>query len=352
MTKTRRISQHEIAKELGVSQALVSLALNGQRDRIKLETYQKVWDYAESVGYRPKGIRIETSPDATRSRQIGVILRAGAQIHTQGSYFSHIMHALNTAALDAGFTASVLGSADSLNAEKLSRFFGPSHAIKGVIIIGEVSEEFLGHLQQHTDHIVAVSTRHAGFCHSIIGNEPEALRSIVNHLYELGHRRIGWLGGNVGLARHETRFSGFKASMAQNGLKTDPRYFAFRKEGDRSEGAEAMMGVLKSIKRDDFPTAFVTYNIGMAIGAIRTLQHNGIHVPADISIAAADYSATASNVTPRITAAGCDPLDLGRRAASIIIDSTLDSTDGAYSDLVLPSKLHIGESTAPAIKQS
>ena len=212
--------------------------------------------------------------------------------------------------------------------------------------MGQVGEAFLTMLQRHCNRIVAVSTRHAGFCHSIIGNEPEALKSIVSHLHELGHTRMGWLGGNFGLSRHETRFNGLKSAMAQLGLKHDPRYDVLRKEGDRAEGNEAMLSLLPDMKRPDFPTAFVTYNISMAIGAIRALQHAGYHVPADCSIAAADFSETASSYTPRITSAGCDPVDLGNRAASMITDQQLDASEGIFSDLVLASKLHIGESTA------
>lgn len=347
MPKPKRVSQQSIARELGVSQALVSLTLNGQRDRISPETYQRIWDFAMKAGYTPKGIKLESSPEDTRTRQLGVIMRSGIELHTQGSYFSHVMHGLNSAALDMGFTSAVLGSEDSLDAARFSQFFGHGHAIKGVILLGQVGDKFLNQLVNHTRNVVAISARHVGFCHSIIGNEFDALNSVVSHLHSQGHRRIGWIGGNVGLSRHETRFNGFKSALAQLGLSHDPRYDALRQEGDRAEGSEAMLQLVPLIKRADFPTAFVTYNISMAIGAIRALQHAKKHVPADISIAAADYSETAQKFTPRITAAGCDPLELGRRAAHIVINQLGDG-EGSFNDLVLASKLHVGESTGPA----
>ena len=346
MPKPKRVSQQSIARELGVSQALVSLTLNGQRDRISPETYQRIWDFAMKAGYKPKGIKLENSPADTRTRQLGVIMRSGIELHTQGSYFSHVMHGLNSTALDLGFTSAVLGSEDSLDSARLSQFFGPGHAIRGVILLGQVGDKFINQLINYTRNIVAVSARHVGFCHSIIGNELDALNSVVSHLHGKGHRRIGWLGGNVGLSRHETRFKGFKSALEQLGLTHDPRYDALRQEGDRAEGTEAMLQLLPLIERADFPTAFVTYNISMAIGAIRTLQHAQKHVPADISIAAADYSETAEKFTPRITAAGCDPLELGRRAAKKVIHQSADS-EGSFNDLVLASKLHVGESTGP-----
>ena len=347
MPKPRRISQQTIARDLGVSQALVSLTLNGRRDRISPETYQRIWDYAMKAGYRPKGIVLESTPDDTRTRQIGVILRAGLNLHTQGSYFSHVMHGLNSAVLEHGYTTAFLGSEDDMDAERLAQFFGPGHAIKGVVLMGEVDGAFLTRLREQIPYVVAVSARHPGFCHSVLGNEPQALEFVVKHLYELGHRRIGWLGGNVGLGRHETRHQALKTALSTVGLKHNPRYDALRQEGDRAEGSEAMLGLLPLIKRKDFPTAFVTYNIHMAIGAIRTLQRAGKHVPADISIAAADFSETAGKFTPRITSAGCDPVQLGSSAAELVMDHR-ETTNGSFNDLVLASQLYVGESTGNA----
>ncbi|GAB1489260.1 hypothetical protein MASR2M8_17130 [Opitutaceae bacterium] len=99
--------------------------------------------------------------------------------------------------------------------------------------------------------VVAVSARYVGYCHSVLGNEPQALGEIVNHLYSLGHRRIGWLGGNANLGRHEARFTAFKVALEQKGLKIDPRHTIVLKEGDRAEGVEAMHAMLPYARRRD-----------------------------------------------------------------------------------------------------
>ncbi|WP_221029083.1 LacI family DNA-binding transcriptional regulator [Actomonas aquatica] len=342
--KKARVSQQSIAKELGVSQALVSLTLNGQRDRIHPETYQRIWDYAMKAGYKPKGIRLEDTPDDIRTRQIGIILRAGVNLHTQGSYFNHVLHGLNDQLLDDGYTGALLGSEDSMTPARLAQLFGAGHAIKGVVLLGEVGDAFLEQLREHTTHIVAVSARHTGFCHSVLGNEPQALKSLVDHLRELGHQRVGWLGGNAGLSRHENRLNALRSALKLAGLTLDPRYVVKRAEGDRAEGNEAMLSLMPLRRRKDFPTAFVTYNLQMALGAAGVLEREGLHVPADVSLAAADYSATATKASPSITAAGCDPEDLGREAARLALSRGGDNS-GAYHDLVLSSRLFVGEST-------
>lgn len=346
MRKHRRVSQQSIARDLGVSQALVSLTLNGQRDRISPETYQRIWDYAMKAGYRPKGIRLENSPDDTRTRQIGVILRAGLNLHTQGSYFSHVLHGLNSAVLDQGYTTAFLGAEDTIDENRLAQFFGPGHAIKGVVLMGQVADPFLDRVRRHTAQITAVSARYPGFCNSVLGNEPQALKFLVDHLFTKGHRRIGWIGGGVGLGRHETRLHAFKAALASHDLQLDPRYAVFRQEGDRAEGTEAMLSLAPNLRRKDFPTAFVTYNIHMAIGAVRALERAGTHVPDEISVAAADFSETATKLTPRITAAGCDPVELGRSAARLVMHPQ-EGSIGSFNDLVLASRLFVGDSSGP-----
>lgn len=92
-----KVSQQKIAADLGISQALVSLALNGRKDGINPETYQKIWAHALSLGYEPKGMLLRESPAGARQKQVGFILRAGLNIHNQGSYFGLVLHGLHTA---------------------------------------------------------------------------------------------------------------------------------------------------------------------------------------------------------------------------------------------------------------
>ncbi len=346
MSKPRRISQTQLAKDLGISQALVSLVLNGRKDGINPDTYQRIWDHAVSLDYQPKGMKFERLPRAAQLRQVGIILRSGLNIHTQGSYFNHVLYGLHTVLAEQGHAAVFLGSEDGLKRNRLRQYFPTGHALQGIVLFGEVKPGFLHQLQQFTTNIVAVSARHAGHSHSVVGNEPQALSAIVQHLHELGHRRIGWLGGNAGLGRHEARHRAYVEALQLHGLKVDERYAVYLQQGDRAEGAEAILSLLPQRARKDFPTAFITYNLHMAIGATHALLREGVAVPGDISVAAADYSPLAKEVTPHITAAGCEAEKLGRAAAKLLHD-TARQDEGWFQDLILPAELYRGQSTGP-----
>jgi LacI family transcriptional regulator len=340
-----KVSQQQLAHELGISQALVSLVLNGHKQGINEKTYARIWQHALKRGYQPKGMNLA---QATQQSQVGVILRAPLQLSTPSLYFGHVQQGLHAALEMQGFTTVYLGSEGSLEAAKLQRSFQSGHMFRGVVLLGEVSPSFLDELRALERRIVAVSARHPGICHSVVGNEPQALDTIVRHLHELGHRRIGWLGGNTGLGRHEARFSAFQTALTQAGLSLDERYVVKLQQADRAEGTEAVYGLLPQAERSDFPTAFVCYNCLMAAGAVRAFAREGWHVPHDITLAGADAPPQLPfNDVPKITGAGTDPVKLGEAAARLVMAST-GTEDESFTDLILPAQFFLGETTGPA----
>lgn len=346
MPPPKKVSQTQLAKELGISQALVSLVLNGRRAGINAETYGRIWAHATKRGYHPKGMRLASSP-AALAHQVGIILRAPLRLNTPTLYFGHVQHGLHSALEAREVSAVFLGAEDQLDGDKLRRLFPAGHAFRGIVLIGEVARPFLDRLRRFDLRIVAVSARYPGLCHSVLGNEPQALESLVAHLHALGHRRFGWIGGNVGLGRHEARLQAFQAALNRFGLALAPRYTISRTEGDRAEGAEAALSVLPHARRRDFPTAFICYNTLMAAGAARAFGRAGLRVPADVSLASADLSPVATEGTPRITAAGSNPEKLGEAAARLVLEARPDET-GSFTDLMLPAHLFVGETTGPA----
>jgi LacI family transcriptional regulator len=342
----KKISQTQLARELGLSQALVSLVLNGRRQGINAGTYDRIWAHAVKRGYHPKGMRLASSP-AARGRSVGIILRAPLRLSTPTLYFGHVQHGLHTAIEAREFATVFLGAEDQLDPAKLRRVFAPGHAFQGIVLVGEVARPFLDELRLLGLRIVAVSARYPGLCHSVLGNEPQALESLIGHLHALGHRRFGWLGANVGLGRHEARLHALTAALERTGLRLDGRYTVRLREGDRIDGADAVRALLPHARRRDFPTAFIAYNTLMAAGAVREFGREGWRVPGDASVASADFSPVATDSTPRITAAGSNPEALGEAAARLVLDRAAAADEG-FTDLMLPARLFIGETTGAA----
>ena len=348
MPRPRTISQAQLAREMGVSQALVSLVLNGRKNGINPGTYERIWAHAIKRGYHPKGMQFAASPTAAQPGQVGCILRAPMRLNTMGFFFGNVHHGLHTALEAQGLTTVFLGSEDQLDSDRLHRLLPAGHHYRGLVLFGEVARSFLDGLRQVEQRIVAVSARYTGVCHSVMGDEPAALEKLVRHLHEHGHRRFGWLGGNTGLGRHEARLAAFQTALAGVGLRLPPRYTVVLAEADREEGTEAAHRLLAHAHRKDFPTALLCYNCLMAEGAARAFAHAGWKIPVDLSIAGADTPRPPLPAEPlRITGTGTDPVQLGRAAASLVLASTGAEEDG-FHDLMLPSRLILGETTGPA----
>lgn len=346
MPKKGKVSQQKIAQSLGVSQTLVSLALNGRREAMSAETYRKIWEHAVTSGYSPKGMSLEQAMAGSRPRQVGSILRAPLKLYNVSNFFSHVQHGLHVALEARGFTSVFLGTEDNLTQDKLAQLLRVAHGCEGVVLLGEVARPFLQTLRAHTRNIVAVSACYPGLCHSVQANEQQSLTLLVAHLAALGHRRIGWMGGNRGMLRHEQRFAAFRQALQDQGLPELEAYWNFQDDADRVEGAQAARELLRSRGKPDFPTAFIVYNGLMARGAINALLQNQVAVPRELSIVAVDATRVMEEDEPAITAASANPETMGEAAARLLLDQPL--AEECFNDLVLPSRLTVRATSGPA----
>ncbi len=342
--KRRTISQQQIAKELGYSQALVSFVLNGKRENISEESYKRIWDYAVKQGYRPKGMQTNGSPLAAKS--IAFILRAGLRLYTQSNFFSHVQHGLHSALQEKEFNTVFLGSEDTLGAQALKNRLRRDHPA-GVVIMGQVSADFLEHIRASQPNIVAVSASYPGLCHSVMPNERQAMQQLVDHLVSLGHKRFAWIGGNQQLRQNETRRRALTDVLAEHRLELPAQQGADLVDGDRMGGRKAAELVLARCPARSLPTAWICHNALMARGVINLFAQKGWSVPGKFSVAAMDATRVCEEEHPQITAASADPEKMGSKAAEILLQS-LHQTDGSLSDVVLPSQFTLRESTGPA----
>ncbi len=343
-----KVSQKRIADDLGVSQSLVSLVLNGRRKGIGAESYERIWEHALRLGYKPKGMSSVIDPTQIGLRvNVGFVLRSGLTLYTQSNFFSHVQHGLHEALDEVGINAVFLGSEDSLDEAEFARAIRAKNTLMGLVLMGEVMPEFFQSIRQLNGRIVAVSASYPGLCHSVTSNEERSLEMLVEHLAGLGHKHFAWLGGNRPLARQIVRQRGLRQALRLFGYSLEDRYSLEFEEGERREGREAARKLLERRGHADFPTAWVCYNGLMARGAISYLQQQQVRVPEDVSIVAVDATRVCEEDEPMITGAGADPEQMGRKAGELVIASTgLD--DEVFTDVILASQFTARATSGPA----
>lgn len=349
--KKGRISQQQLARDLGVSQTLVSMVLNGRRKGVSEKSCQKILDHARSQGYRPKGISTDLLSVPMLSRSVGLVLREGATLYSQSPFFGHVQHGLHEYLTDHGGNLVFMGVEHHLNSKRLGSLQNPE-AFIGLVIMGEVTKEFLQAILKLHSKVVTIACQYPGLCDSVVPNEEQAADLMVQHLMDQGHKRFAWIGGNRGSQRANSRLRALQGALHLRGVTLDSRFCMQADTGDRRDGSQLAEALIDASKGEDMPTAWITFNGVMARGVVSYLSSQGLSVPGDISLAAFDGTRVCDEEHPTLTSACTSPELMGRVAAERLLQAK-DENQMSFVDSVLPASLNVRESTGPvAVKKS
>jgi len=332
-------TQQQIAQRLGLSQAVVSAALNGKKKGVSQGTYDRIWEYSQKIGYRPKGMRMEIPAHRLKSGSIGFILRSGLRLDNQNAYFSQIQSGMCDYLGQKGIFPAFLGSEQTLDGDQLRRIEG----VDGLVVFGQVEPGFLEQLRKITPAIVVISASYPGRCHSIQPNEEQGAGLIVGHLWQLGHRRTGWAGGLAGRQRSSQRKEAFLAALERHQQKIASRHIVEFSEASYRQGREAAQHFL-GLPTARRPTALLCFNSLMARAAVNHFLQCGVRVPEDICVASMDRTHVCLEDHPTLTSVGADPQQMGMLAGQLVFDLMGDSGKILY-DALVPSTLEALEST-------
>jgi LacI family transcriptional regulator len=121
--------------------------------------------------------------------------------------------------------------------------------------------------------------------------------SATEHLLQLGHRRVAYLGGPAGALSNQARMHGFRAAMEAAGVPVLPEHVrsASYCYADGAREAAALLDVRPA------PTAIVAASEEIAVGAIHAATARGLSVPDDLSVVGFDDTEIATMSTPQLT---------------------------------------------------
>jgi len=185
-------------------------------------------------------------------------------------------------------------------------------------------------------------------CTSFVGgNGYDGIRSIVHHLAELGHRRIGCIMTRPGFGATE-RLKGFMDAMEEYKLDLDPSLVCSTPEDVTiaEEGRKAACHLLEMPNR---PTAVVCLHDWIARNFYQEAKIRGIKIPNDISVAGFDDLPFAHELTPPLTTVR-QPLDeIGRVAIEMLLEHQNGNFTGRTDYRYLATKLIVRASTAAIV---
>ncbi|MFC8845053.1 LacI family DNA-binding transcriptional regulator [Streptomyces griseoincarnatus] len=310
----------DVARSAGVSIATVSHVLNDTRPVLP-HTRQAVLDAVEELGYTPN--TLARSLVTARTRSIGLAVSA-----ISNPYFTEILQGVEAAALEHGYSLLIADPHDDPAHERKIVQLLHERRVEGVIAAPSPEPgELLAYLRRHRvpavflDRLVGPPTDDSlPLFDQVCAESAEPTAGLVTHLTGLGHRRIGLVAGLPGLSTTTERITGYRLGLAASGLPFDERILV---HGD-SEAAGAERATAELLRLGSRPTALITANNAMTIGALRALQSHGLSVPGDIALCCFDDFAWADLFSPRLTAVSQPSRDIGARAVRMLLDRLAD----------------------------
>jgi len=171
-------------------------------------------------------------------------------------------------------------------------------------------------------------------------------RDIAQHLYELGHRRVAYVGGPEEALDSRERGEGLERALAVYKLKLAPGNKVFMPRYHVDEGVAYAQKWLK-MPRSRAPTAIVLANDAMALGFMRTLQAQGVSIPKEVSVVGFDDIPAAGLYWPGLTTVRQELRMMGSQACRVLM-ATLENEKIERPMVEFPMKLIVRQSTGPA----
>jgi len=330
----------DVAEKAGVSRALVSIIFRNQPGASE-ETRQRVLRVADEIGYRPDSAARLLARG--HSRTLGVMFAVQQPFHTD------LIEGIYPEAERLGYEVLLSGATQSRSEEKAVEAL-LSHRCEALILLGSFAEPaFLDELGRRTV-AVSVSRRvphaHVDFVHSAEG---KGVRQAMDHLVELGHRRIVHIDGGGGPGSADRRRA-YRAAMRRHGLESEVRVVP----GDHTEQSGIETGRLLLAERDQgqpLPTAVLAGNDRCAMGLLMTLTRAGVEVPRDLSVVGYDDSHLSHLMPIGLTTVRQDAGLMAEHAVRFAVER-LEKPELEPREAVLDPKLVVRGSSGPAPEPS
>jgi LacI family transcriptional regulator, gluconate utilization system Gnt-I transcriptional repressor len=309
-----------VAKLAGVSAMTVSRALRNPAI-VTTDTFNRIKKAIETTGYLPN--RVAGSLSSRRTNVIGLIvpsLRNAVFVETIQGVADMLGHQFDLMIAHSGYT---------LKGEEAAVLAFFSQRVCGIIL----------HNTKHTPRVrrlvreaalPCVETGNLGSSAPIemaVGfSNRDAARAMTEHLIGQGYRRIGFV--SLPLKENDRAFerrAGYVSALERHHMEVDPRLMLEARPGLVS-GGEALVHLVESRLKVD--AVFLTGDV-LATGALLEANRRGWKVPDRIAIAGSDDDELQENVLPSLTSIRFPRYEIGRRAASMVMDRVAGRSSGS-----------------------
>lgn len=315
----------EVAAVAGVSKTTVSRVFSNP-ELVNEATKKKVLDAARMLNWQPS--------QTARSLALGRTGNLGLLVpDITNPAFGPPVKAAQDHARQRGFSLFI-APGDGMSEDDRAMVHALASKVDGLVLVApRMSDGQLRELQR-TAPITLVNRISSGIPSAVITTE-DGMAELVDHLVEIGHRRIAFMAGPTYSESSRHREKAFQEAVARNHVEgIDLGHFMPNFES----GAKAADQILASKA-----TAVIGYNDIMAIGLINELHRRGIRPGADLAVAGFDGSWLCTSISPALTSVAVPFAEAIIAAVDEVIH--LISGEPTVENRLLPSALVVRDST-------
>lgn len=324
----------DVAALAGVSPSTVSRTCKNNPS-ISEETKERVRKAMAELGYEPN---FQASNLASQnSRTIGIILPASAKEVYENSFYLEAIQGISHYCNGRQYMTTIVTGQDEAEILDAVRSMSRSGKVDGFIVLYSKKEDpvidylfnegllyiLIGKATQYTNQTIYIDN-----------DNLLAGREAAEYLYQLGHRRIAYLGSDSSLMFSADRKAGYQLALASHQLPVRPEYCVEVKNVSENN-EEAIRGLLM---QKDRPTAILVSDDILAVSLERVCLENHLAIPEDLSIISFNNSLFARLTSPQLTSIDIGAGQLGSEAASQIINH-IENPNLLATKIIVPHHL-------------
>lgn len=311
----KTITIYDIAKEANVSVATVSRVLNDTAP-VKASTRETINKIIEKYQFQPNALA-----RSLLKKETGTIAMILPDI--TNPFFPEVFWGAENVARVKGYSFFLCNTAGNYSRESEFLSILREKRVDGIIFLGgrinlancppELAQEVI-ELSRHVPIVLVNGNLPKSGLHRIYTDEAAGAALATQHLIDLGHKDIGFIGGMDDTATTQVKIKAVKKKLKDNGLELRKEWM---KPGEFSvPGGRELMNQL--LDQEHRPTAVLCVNDFTAIGAIKAATQHGLSVPGDISIVGFDDTPLSTAVIPELTTVSQNTHELGELAVETL----------------------------------
>lgn len=326
----RPVSMADIARLAGVSVTTVSHVVNRTRS-VSPETEAAVLKAIATTGYVPDNVTRSMRTSGTRT--IGLAMSAISNM-----YFSSVVHGIEDAAAGAGYSLLYADTHDEVAGELRAVGDLLSKNVEAIILAPSANPAAaLKHARAQQIPVIGIDRVISAQMDQIGCENVESTGELVQHLASIGHREVGFIAGQKGLETTKERTAGFLQAAARCGLHPQPRHVI---SGESTEDGAHMAFTKMFRRRGTVPSAVITANNRMTIGALRAAQDLGLDIPGDVALVGFDDFEWADVFRPRLTVVAQPAHLMGAQATSLVLSRLAHPSAAVRTVRLRPEFVH------------